>query len=43
MMEDNITKRKIYTESKISEIVVMVRLWLPTLKCQDVLKYNFAK
>lgn len=43
MMEDNITKRKIHTESKTSEIAVIVRLWKLTLNCQNVMKYNFAK
>lgn len=42
-MEVNITKRKICTESKTSEIVVIVILWQLTLKCQDVMKYNFEK
>lgn len=43
MMEDNITKTKIHTERRTSEIAVIVRLWQLTLKCQYLMKYNSAK
>lgn len=46
MIKDSITKRKTHRErikSKTSETNVIVRLWKLTLKCQDVMKYNFAK
>lgn len=43
MKEEDISKRKIYTESKTSKISVIVRLLQLKLICQDVKKYNFAK
>lgn len=43
MIKDSITKRKTHRERIKSKTSETVRLWKLTLKCQDVMKYNFAK
>lgn len=45
MKKDSITNRKTHrekNEKQNNETDVIVRLWKLTLKCQDVMKYNFA-